>query len=101
MQAILTDWHTAAVSSRLGAALDFLEKLTLRPEEIGPEDVRTARSRGVSDAALEQAVYVCSVFSAMDRIADALAMELPDDIILKRYAWIAAKFGYKGLSLPG
>jgi hypothetical protein len=37
----------------------------------------------------------------MDRIADALAFELPDARILKRYAWIATTFGYKKLSLPG
>lgn len=98
---MLADRRTASISARFQAALDFLEKLTLRPEEVGPEDVKAARAKGVSDAALRQAIYVCFVLSTMDRLADAFAFELPDARILKRYAWIATTFGYKGLSLPG
>jgi alkylhydroperoxidase family enzyme len=101
VEPVLADRRTAPVSTRFQAALNFLEKLTLRPEEVGPEDVKAARGQGVSDAALRQAIYVCFVLSTMDRIADALAFELPDARILKRYAWIATTFGYKWLSLPG
>ena len=101
MESVLADRRTASVSTRFQEVLDFLEKLTLRPEEVGPEDVRVARAQGASDAALRQAIYVCFVLSTMDRIADALAFELPDARILKRYAWIATTFGYKWLSLPG
>lgn len=101
MEAVLANQRTAPISHRFQAVLDFLEKLTLRPEEVGPEDVKAARDQGVSDAALRQAIYVCFVMSTMDRIADALAFELPDARILKRYAWIATTFGYKKLSLPG
>ena len=101
MESVLADRRTASVSTRFQAVLDFLEKLTLTPEEVGPEDVKVARSQGASDAALQQAIYVCFVLSTMDRIADALAFELPDARILKRYAWIATTFGYRWLSLPG
>ena len=101
MEAVLADRRTATVSTRFQAVLDFLEKLTLRPDEVGPDDVKAARGQGASDAALRQAIYVCFVLSTMDRIADALAFELPDARILKRYAWIATTFGYKWLSLPG
>ena len=101
MESVLADRHTAPGSTRFQAVLDFLEKLTLRPDEVGPEDVKAARDQGASDAALRQAIYVCFVLSTMDRIADALAFELPDAEILKRYAWIATTFGYKWLSLPG
>ena len=101
MESVLADRRTAPISTRFQAALDFLEKLTLRPEEVGPEDAQAARGQGVSDAALRQAIYVCFVLSTMDRLADALAFELPDARILKRYAWIATTFGYRGLSLPG
>ena len=101
MESVLADRRTAPISARLQAVLDLLEKLTLRPEEFGPEDVKAARAQGASDAALRQAIYVCFVLSTMDRIADALAFELPDARILKRYAWIATTFGYRKLSLPG
>jgi len=101
VEAVLADRRTASISTRFQAVLDFLEKLTLTPEEVGPEDVKVARSQGASDAALRQAIYVCFVLSTMDRIADVLAFELPDAQILKRYGWIATTFGYRWLSLPG
>ena len=101
MESVLSDRHAAFVSSRFQAALEFLEKLTLTPGEVGPEDVKAVRGHGVSDDALRQAIYVCFVLSTMDRLADAFAFELPDARILKRYAWIATIFGYRRLSLPG
>ncbi len=101
VEAVLADRQSAPGSSRFHAALNFLEKLTLWPDEIRPEDVKAALNCGVSEAALRQAIYVCFIFSTMDRIADALAYELPDSEILKRYAWIATTFGYRYLSLPG
>jgi alkylhydroperoxidase family enzyme len=101
VESVLADGRAVHVSARFQAVLDFLERLTLRPEEVGPEDVKAARGHGVSDAALRQAIYVCFVMSTMDRMADAFAFELPDARILKRYAWIATTFGYKWLSLPG
>jgi hypothetical protein len=36
------------------------------------------RAAGVSDGALEDAIHVCALFNVIDRIADALAFELPD-----------------------
>ena len=101
VESVLADRRTAPISARLQAVLDLLEKLTLSPEQVGPADVKAARDQGASDAALRQAIYVCFVSSTMGRIADALAFELPDARILKRYAWIATTFGYKKLSLPG
>jgi alkylhydroperoxidase family enzyme len=98
---VLADWQTAAIDARLRAVLGFLEKLTLRPDEITGEDVKTARAAGVSDAALQQAIYVCFIFSTMDRLADALGFQLPDARTLKRYAFIATTVGYRMLSLPG
>lgn len=98
---MLEDWHTAPIDARLRAALEFLEQLTLRPDEVTGENVRTARAAGVSDAALQQAIYVCFIFSTMDRLADALGFQLPDARTLKRYALIATTVGYRMLSLPG
>jgi len=98
---VLADWQKAEIDERLRAALAFLEKLTLRPDEVGPEDVRSARAAGVSDAALQQAIYVCFIFSTMDRLADALGFQLPDAKTLKRYALIATTMEYRMMSLPG
>ena len=98
VNAILADWRTAELEPRLRAALAFLEKVTLRPKEVGGSDVLAARAAGVSDGALREAIYVCFMLSTMDRLADAFDFPLPDARILKRYAWIAATFGYRGFS---
>ncbi len=52
--------------------LGFLEKLTLAPGNIGQEDLIPLWAAGVSDAAIEDAVYVCAFFNIIDRIADSL-----------------------------
>jgi alkylhydroperoxidase family enzyme len=56
----------------LRTALGFLEKLTLTPTEIGPDDIAPMRLVGVSDQAIEDAIYVCVYFNIIDRIADSL-----------------------------
>lgn len=75
---MLRDVDTAPVDERLRAALRFLRKLTLEPNEVGPADVEAARAAGVSDDALEDAIDVCALFNVIDRIADALGFDLPD-----------------------
>ncbi|MFI5104885.1 MAG: hypothetical protein ACHP79_08180 [Terriglobales bacterium] len=99
MKAAITDWRTADLSPRLRAALQFLEKLTLTPQEISGGDVLAARAAGVSDQALREAIYVCFMLSTMDRLADAFDFPLPDPRTLKRYAWISVTFGYRNFSV--
>jgi hypothetical protein len=56
----------------------FLEKLTLRPEEIEPSDADAVRAAGVSDEALRDAVTVCALFNMIVRLADSLGWDVPD-----------------------
>lgn len=101
VEAILQDWRTASVDTRVRAALSFLEKLTLSPDEVEPKDVKAARAAGVSDSALREAIYVCFLFSVMDRLADALGFEPADATELKYAEWILRHFGYTRMSVPG
>lgn len=101
MKAVLADWQTAPVDARLRAALAFLEKLTLTPDAVHAVDVETARAAGISDCALKEAIYVCFLFSTMDRLADAFGFDTADPNELKRGEWILRYFGYKRMSLPG
>jgi alkylhydroperoxidase family enzyme len=71
------DWRSAPVDERLRATLGFLEKLTLRPEELGPADARAARAAGVSDEALVDAIHVGALFNMIDRLADSLGWDVP------------------------
>ena len=78
MEAVLSDLDTAPIDEGLRATLALLRKLTLEPDALGRADVEAARSAGVSDEALEDAIHVCALFNVIDRIADALGFELPD-----------------------
>jgi alkylhydroperoxidase family enzyme len=91
VEAVLTDWRTAPVDERLRATLGFLRKLTLEPDELGPDDLAAVRRAGVSDDALRDAVYVAAAFNLIDRLADAVGAEplsrrLPRDEVLTHAA---------------
>ena len=58
--------------------LGFLEKLTLRPEELGPEDADAVRAAGVSDEAMVDAIHVAALFNMIVRMADSLGWDVPE-----------------------
>jgi alkylhydroperoxidase family enzyme len=57
--------------------LGFLEKLTLRPEELGPADADTVRAAGVSDEGMIDAIHVAALFNMIVRLADSLGWDVP------------------------
>jgi len=77
----------------LRATLCLLEKLTLTPEEVSPQDVEAVRETGVSEEAILDAIYICSTFNLVDRVADALDFEIPESFA--RGAAGQLKRGYK------
>lgn len=76
-QAVLADWRTAPIEPKLRATLGLLEKLTLTPSDVGPEDMAVVRAAGVSERAILDAIYVCAAFNLIDRVADALGFDIP------------------------
>jgi len=75
--AVLDDWHTAPIDEKLRMTLGLLEKVTLTPWEVGPEDVTPLRAVGVSEQAIEDALVVCALFNMIHRMADALDVAIP------------------------
>jgi hypothetical protein len=65
------------VDEKLRATLGFIEKLTLRPDELGPADADAVRAAGVRDDALVDAIHVAALFNMIVRMADSLAFEVP------------------------
>ncbi len=57
--------------------LEFLEKLTLKPDELGPEDAAAVRAAGVSDEAMVDAIHVAALFNMIVRLADSLGWDVP------------------------
>jgi hypothetical protein len=51
--------------------------MTLRPHELGPGDADAARTAGVGDDALVDAIHVCALFNMIVRLADSLGWDVP------------------------
>ena len=78
MQATLENWRTAPIDARTRAMLGFIERLTLNPDAVGAADIQPLRAEGLSDAAIEDAIHVCTLFSVYDRLADSFEFDIPD-----------------------
>jgi alkylhydroperoxidase family enzyme len=91
---VLDDYKKAPISDKLKSTLAFLEKLTLRPEDVVAADIEPMRAAGVSDSAIEDAIHVCAAFNIIDRIADALAFAIPDQENFDKAADFLLKKGY-------
>ncbi len=77
--------------------LGFLEKLTLSPHEVGPQEIAALRAEGISDPAITDAIYICVGFNMINRIADALDFKVPAKGF-GRGAKLSLIFGYKMMS---
>lgn len=74
----MDDWRSAPLRPELTATLVFLEKMTLRPDELSAADVDAVRAAGVSDRALRDAVRVCALFNMIVRLADSFGWDVPE-----------------------
>ena len=90
----MADWHTAPLRPELRATLGFLEKLTLRPDELTSADADEVRAAGVSDQALRDAATVCSLFSMIVRLADSFGWDVPEWDSLCQRAPLMLEGGY-------
>lgn len=87
------------MSEKVRAVLGFLEKLTLRPETVGPADVEPLRQAGVTEQEMEDAIAICFLFNVITRLADAFAFDIvPEKIDLS--AKMLYQRGYGVSSLP-
>jgi len=93
-QAVADDWRSAPLRPELKATLVFLEKLTLRPDELTPADADEARAAGVSDQALRDAATVCALFNMIVRLADSLGWEVPPWEVTRARAPAMLEGGY-------
>jgi alkylhydroperoxidase family enzyme len=94
-EAVVADWRSAPLRPELAATLQFLEKLTLRPDELEPADAKAARAAGVSTQALRDASTVCALFSMIVRLADSLGWEVPSAEALHARAPAMLEGGYR------
>ncbi|MEP7124003.1 MAG: hypothetical protein ABJE95_23955 [Byssovorax sp.] len=98
---MLEDYRTAPIEERMRTTLAFLEKLTLTPDAVGSDDVAPMLAAGVSRKAIEEAIYVATVFNIIDRLADAFDFEVAKPEHGARTAWILTTLGYGAAVVPG
>jgi uncharacterized peroxidase-related enzyme len=72
----------------------FLEKLTLDPETVGPEDVEPLMAAGISRTAIMDAAYVVMLFCMYNKIVDALGCEPMDPKQVVKIARVLLEKGY-------
>ena len=92
---MVADWRTAPLRPELAATLAFLEKLTLRPEELVPADAQAAYEAGVSEQALRDAATVCALLNMIVRLADSLGWDVPTWERLQARAPAMLEGGYR------
>ncbi|WP_185937355.1 carboxymuconolactone decarboxylase family protein [Chitinophaga polysaccharea] len=74
--AALSNYHNAALSSKLYTTLQFLETFAKTPGELTTEQVKEVLLSGVSTQELEDAMAVVALFSITVRCANALRFEM-------------------------
>jgi len=73
---IEADWRTAGLSPKREAMLDYVEKLTLRPQDMTEADVASLRDAGFSDRDILDIYEVTAYYAYVNRIADGLGVTL-------------------------
>ncbi len=91
----LDHWREAGFEPRISAMFELLEKLTLSPDEVSAGDIETLRAAGVSDAAIMDALYVCFLFNAVNRMANALGYNWDTEADALKIAAILNRTGYR------
>jgi alkylhydroperoxidase family enzyme len=75
--AVKRDWRSAPVDDKHRATLGFIEKMTLRPQELAPRDTAAVLDAGVSRQALIDPIHVAALFNMIVRLADSLGWDVP------------------------
>lgn len=70
------DWRTAALNATDQALCRYAQKLTLTPSQMVEADVNELRSHGLDDRAVHDATQVIAYFNYINRVADALSVDL-------------------------
>ena len=94
----LDRWRELGFRPQLTATLELLEKITLKPEEVAPEDIEKVRATAVSEAAILDALYISFLFNAVNRMANAFGYDWGTDAAALKVATVLNRTGYR---LPG
>ena len=74
-QAVQDDYHTAGLTERENALLDFAVALTKNPSGIRRGDLDGLRRHGYTDQQLVDAVHCIGYFNFINRVLDGLGVD--------------------------
>lgn len=75
LDAIESDHETAQIPPATGALLAYAQRLTRKPESIGPEDIHALRAAGLADEEILHANLIAAYFNFVNRIALGLGVD--------------------------
>ena len=78
---LMAGWQDAAdLTDRDRALCAFAEKLTREPASMSPDDLDALRAHGLEDRDLHDAVQVIGYFNYINRVADAVHVDLEPEM---------------------
>ncbi|MCY4106113.1 MAG: peroxidase [Chloroflexi bacterium] len=79
VEQVAHDWREAAQLNAAERALcEFAERLSQEPSAMDEADVQELRAQGWSDRAIHDATQIIAYFNYINRVAEALGVELED-----------------------
>jgi uncharacterized peroxidase-related enzyme len=78
VEAVKTDYRKAPLDELTRTLLDYAVKLTSAPSRMAASDLEALRRHGLEDPDILDAVEVISFFNYINRVADALHVDLED-----------------------
>lgn len=80
VEAVATDWRTAGLDDADAGLCAYAEKLTRSPAGMVEDDVGELRRLGFDDEAIHDAIQVIAYFNYINRIADAVHVDLEPEM---------------------
>ena len=80
LAALHSDWRSAELPDVDAALCRYAVKLTLTPAEMTEADIDDLRAHGLSDVAIHEAIQVVSYFNYINRLADAVRVDLEPEM---------------------
>ena len=80
LRALADDWRSAELAPCDRALCAFAVKLTRTPQSMKESDIAGLREHGFDDVAIHDAIQVASYFNYINRIADAIDVELEPEM---------------------
>lgn len=95
---MLADPQGSGVRAPVKAMLAFIEKMVRDPDSLSSDDAAKVRAAGADDEALRTAIYICTGFSTITRLADTFEFDIPPEAGFRASAKMLLSRGYGKLT---